>query len=80
VGHPVIKVKYISAVVSVAAALLALSACAAEPQPFLFGGDISALPKLESLGAVYRDGGQTGDALAIMRRHGSTPAFGCGSS
>ena len=55
-------------------------ACAAEKKTparagerplFLTGGDISALPKLESLGAVYKDGGQAGDALAIMRKHGS---------
>jgi arabinogalactan endo-1,4-beta-galactosidase len=43
---------------------------AGEAAEFLAGGDISALPKLESLGAVYRDGGKAGDALGIMRAHG----------
>ena len=39
---------------------------------FLMGGDISALPKLESLGAIYKDSGQAGDAIRIMRDHGCT--------
>ena len=57
---------------ALAVVLLACAARAGETPLFLTGGDISALPKLESLGAVYRDNGQAGDALAIMRRRGST--------
>jgi len=38
--------------------------------PFLLGGDISMVPKLESLGAVYRDAGKPSDAISIMREHG----------
>lgn len=37
---------------------------------FLLGGDISALNRLERQGARYTDGGEPGDAIAIMRRHG----------
>jgi arabinogalactan endo-1,4-beta-galactosidase len=51
---------------------LATAIHAGETALFLTGGDISALPKLESLGAVYKDGGQAGDALVIMRKHGCT--------
>ena len=54
-------------------ALLALPLFgAAAGDVFLTGGDISALPKLESLGAVYRDAGGTNDALRLMRSHGCT--------
>jgi arabinogalactan endo-1,4-beta-galactosidase len=35
------------------------------------GGDVSALERLEQAGAVFRDGGQTGDAIAILRSHGA---------
>jgi arabinogalactan endo-1,4-beta-galactosidase len=52
--------------------LTALSVFAGEVPAFLTGGDISALPKLEALGAVYKDNGVAGDALRIMRAHGST--------
>ena len=45
---------------------------AGETPVFLTGGDISALPKLESLGAVYKDSGEPGDAIRIMRKHGCT--------
>jgi arabinogalactan endo-1,4-beta-galactosidase len=41
------------------------------PQPaFYLGGDISALSDLEKAGAVYRDDGKPGDAIAILRSHG----------
>jgi arabinogalactan endo-1,4-beta-galactosidase len=43
---------------------------AAEDPPFVAGADVSALPSLEKVGAVYRDGGVPGDALAILRAHG----------
>jgi arabinogalactan endo-1,4-beta-galactosidase len=36
----------------------------------LYGGDISMLPRLEELGAVYRDNGKPQDAIAIMISHG----------
>ena len=45
-----------------------------EPQggmPFLKGGDVSLLAKIEGLGGVYRDGGKPQDALAIFKRHGA---------
>jgi len=38
---------------------------------FLIGGDVSALAKMEALGAVYRDGGCPKDAIQIMRRYGA---------
>ncbi len=53
-------------------ALAALSAAAAEKPLFLAGGDISALPKFEALGAVYSDNGRTGDVIRIMRERGCT--------
>ena len=55
-----------------AAVLAVLSARSEEREPLLTGGDISALPKLESLGAVYRLRGEAGDALQILRTNGST--------
>ena len=48
-----------------------VGAAPAEPL-FLIGGDISALPKLESLGASYGVGGKTGDVIRIMRDAGCT--------
>jgi len=38
--------------------------------PFYLGGDISALSDLEKAGAIYRDNGRPGDAIAILRSHG----------
>jgi arabinogalactan endo-1,4-beta-galactosidase len=35
------------------------------------GADVSALERIEQGGAVFRDGGQPGDAIAILRAHGS---------
>jgi len=50
---------------------ICLSALASKADtPFLLGGDISMVPKLESLGAVYRDAGEPSDAISIMRKHG----------
>jgi arabinogalactan endo-1,4-beta-galactosidase len=50
-------------------ALLTSRAAMADPA-FYFGGDISALPDLEKLGAVYRnEDGKPGDAIAILRAH-----------
>ena len=37
----------------------------------LVGADISALARIEQAGGVFRDGGQAGDAIAILRAHGS---------
>ena len=39
--------------------------------PVLRGADISALERIEQAGGVFRDGGQAGDAIAILRAHGS---------
>lgn len=41
-----------------------------QDRPFLAGADISMLPTLEQNGAVYRQDGQPGDALKILRDHG----------
>lgn len=38
--------------------------------PFLAGADMSDLAYLESKGLVYKDNGQTGDALQILKDHG----------
>ena len=40
-------------------------------RPALLGADVSALARIEQAGGVFRDGGQAGDALAILRAHGS---------
>jgi arabinogalactan endo-1,4-beta-galactosidase len=37
----------------------------------LRGDDISSLERIEQAGGVFRDGGRAGDALAILRAHGS---------
>ena len=37
----------------------------------LLGADVSALERIEQAGGVFRDGGQPGDAIAILRAHGS---------
>ena len=59
---------------------LALSAACAgpatEPQPrggtvSYRGADVSALERVEQAGGVFRDGGRPGDAIAILRAHGS---------
>jgi arabinogalactan endo-1,4-beta-galactosidase len=34
------------------------------------GADISALARIEQAGGVFRDGGQAGDAITILRAHG----------
>lgn len=51
------------------AAAIPASRCAAAP--FMAGADISSLPVLEDAGAVYRDGGVAGDAVDILRAHGT---------
>ena len=38
--------------------------------PFIAGADTSLLPYFESNNIVYRDNGQAGDALAILKKHG----------
>jgi arabinogalactan endo-1,4-beta-galactosidase len=40
--------------------------------PMFLGGDISALARIEQAGGVFRDAGQAGDAITILRAHGST--------
>jgi arabinogalactan endo-1,4-beta-galactosidase len=37
----------------------------------LLGADISALERIEQAGGVFRDGGQAGDAIAILRTRGA---------
>ncbi len=65
---------------ALALVLALLAACgnaATEPQPpggtalSYRGADVSALERIEQAGGVFRDGGQTGDAIAILRAHGS---------
>ena len=41
-----------------------------ESETRLKGGDISMLTRYEELGAVYRDGGRSADAIGIMMRNG----------
>jgi len=66
----------------VATAGLALLAACAEHSPTeivpvslgstFLGADISALERIEQGGGVFRDAGVAGDAIAILRAHGST--------
>lgn len=45
---------------------------ASEPsRAFLVGGDISALPRIESLGGVFRHAGMEGDCLDILKAQGA---------
>jgi arabinogalactan endo-1,4-beta-galactosidase len=57
------------AVLSAVAAVL-LAGRASATDPFLAAADFSHLAFFESLGVVYKDDGQTQDALAILKRHG----------
>lgn len=41
------------------------------PLPLFRGADISALERIEQAGGVFRDGGTPGDAIGILRAHGS---------
>ena len=60
-------------------ALLAAAGCRSStesgsggpPATMLLGADVSALARIEQGGGVFRDGGQAGDAIAILRAHGS---------
>ncbi len=64
---------HLTALPNTTALILALIAGLAHAQPareWLVGGDISALAVLQQHGAVFRDGGKQGDAIAIMRAHG----------
>jgi len=60
--------------VAIGLCLFTLPASAAERGAdafaFLCGGDVSMLPRLEELGAVYRDRGGPADAMRIMTEHG----------
>jgi arabinogalactan endo-1,4-beta-galactosidase len=47
-----------------------MNAEAADTKPFLFGGDISMLTKIEALGGVFREDGKPADPFAIFRRNG----------
>lgn len=42
------------------------------PGSVFLGGDISALERIEQAGGVFRDGGQAGDPIAILRAHGAS--------
>jgi len=42
----------------------------AQERPFLVGGDVSMLSRIEDGGGVYKEEGRQDDALAIMRRNG----------
>jgi arabinogalactan endo-1,4-beta-galactosidase len=54
---------------------LAAASMAAERQTqFLVGADLSALATMEQHGAVYRDGGATGDLIRILRTNGFNAA------
>ena len=68
--------------VGAALALALLSGCGGESptvippeRPSLagmfLGADISALERIEQAGGVFRDSGRAGDAIAILRAHGS---------
>lgn len=70
VVHPGAIIQLVRLCIFALATLLCGNAGAAEEE-FLVGGDISALAKIEELGAVYRDNGAPGDAIEIMRRHGA---------
>jgi len=39
--------------------------------PALVGADVSALERIEQAGGIYKDAGTAGDAIAILRAHGS---------
>lgn len=49
---------------------LLLVSFTAQAEPFVIGGDLSALTKIESLGGVYREGGTERDVLAILKDQG----------
>ncbi|MEM6326081.1 MAG: glycosyl hydrolase 53 family protein [Bacteroidota bacterium] len=49
--------------------LLVTTNAGAQPAPMACG-DVSFLDEMETAGAIYREGGQPGDALAILRRAG----------
>ena len=67
--------------VGAALSLALLGACGGSPTEtpperpdltgMLRGADISALERIEQAGGVFRDGGQAGDAVAILRSRGS---------
>jgi arabinogalactan endo-1,4-beta-galactosidase len=42
------------------------------PASVFLGADVSALERIEQAGGVFRDAGQAGNAIAILRAHGST--------
>jgi arabinogalactan endo-1,4-beta-galactosidase len=41
------------------------------PGSIFLGADVSALERIEQAGGVFRDAGRSGDAIAILRAHGS---------
>jgi arabinogalactan endo-1,4-beta-galactosidase len=60
------------------ALLVACGGCSSTAPPdgqttasMFLGGDISALERIEQAGGVFRDGGQPGDAIAILKAHGA---------
>ena len=53
--------------------LVVLAGCAGAPEKereFLLGGDISMLARMEELGAVFKDAGEPGDLIEILKNHG----------
>jgi arabinogalactan endo-1,4-beta-galactosidase len=62
----------------VLALLAACGGCSSTAPPdgqntasLFLGADISALERIEQAGGVFRDGGQPGDAIAILKAHGA---------
>src|SRR5690349_15633158 len=54
----------------IALAVCATSRARASDSVRIIGADISMLPEIEKAGGVFRDAGETGDAIAIFRHHG----------
>ncbi len=49
---------------------MALSGCNKQPDPFIFGADISWVPQDEARGTIFSDEGEEKDILAILKEHG----------
>jgi arabinogalactan endo-1,4-beta-galactosidase len=62
------------------ALLLAFGGCSSVASPpdgraiasMFLGADLSALERIEQAGGLFREGGQPGDAIAILRAHGAS--------
>ena len=65
----------LAVVVTACVSLAACDSSAVAPSgtsSLFIGADISALARIEQAGGVFRDGGQPGDAIAILRARGSS--------